>query len=127
MALLPGGKFRVNSDHLNLKYLTTQRNLSRRQARWLETLQHFDLDIHYKAGSDNMADPEAPPGLGGVRIKGNPVCAASSEVHQGLKSFSAELSPTKFSINYECELWTVTKRHVTLLQTPSHAAQISMP
>ena len=54
---LEGSKFRVNSDHLNLKYLTTQRNLSRRQARWLETLQQFDLDIHYKAGSDNLADP----------------------------------------------------------------------
>ena len=35
---------------------------------------------------------EAPPGLGGVRIKGNPICAASSEVHQGLKSSSAGLS-----------------------------------
>ena len=54
---LEGSKFRVNSDHLNLKYLTTQRNLSRRQARWLETLQQFDLDIHYKAGSDNLAHP----------------------------------------------------------------------
>ena len=46
---LEGSKFRVNSDHLNLKYLTTQRNLSPRQARWMETLQRFDLDIHYKA------------------------------------------------------------------------------
>ena len=54
---LEGSKFRVNSDHLNLKDLTTQRNLSRRQARWLETLQQFDLDIHYKAGIDNLADP----------------------------------------------------------------------
>jgi hypothetical protein len=54
---LEGAKFRVNSDHLNLKYLATQRDLSRRQARWLETLQQFDLDIHYKAGSDNLADP----------------------------------------------------------------------
>ena len=54
---LEGSKFRFNSDHLNPKYLTTQRNLSRRQARWLETLQQFDLDIHFKAGSDNLADP----------------------------------------------------------------------
>ena len=54
---LEGSKFRVNLDHLNLRYLATQRDLSQRQARWLETLQQFDLDIHYKAGSDNLADP----------------------------------------------------------------------
>ena len=54
---LEGSKFRFNSDHLKLKYLTTQRNLSRRHARWLETLQQLDLDIHYKAGNDNLADP----------------------------------------------------------------------
>ena len=63
---LEGSKFRVNSDHLNLKYLTTQQNMSWRQARWLETL-------HILTGT------------------------------------------------------STTRQAVTIWQTPSHAAQISMP
>jgi hypothetical protein len=54
---LQGSKFTVNSDHLNLRYLATKTSLSKRQARWLEFLQTFDMAIQYKEGPKNIADP----------------------------------------------------------------------
>jgi hypothetical protein len=40
----------VFSDHQNLQYFTTTKQLSRRQARWSEFLSSFDFIIHYRAG-----------------------------------------------------------------------------
>ncbi len=54
---LQGSKFTVNSDHLNLRYLATKTSLTKRQARWLEFLQTFDMNIQYKEGPKNIADP----------------------------------------------------------------------
>jgi hypothetical protein len=51
--LLLGMRVNVMSDHHSLTTLLTQRNLSRRQARWLETLSQFDLDFRYLKGPDN--------------------------------------------------------------------------
>src|SRR4051812_4190109 len=39
---------------LRLKYLKSQSTLSRRQARWLETLQSYDFDVEYKPGRTNV-------------------------------------------------------------------------
>ncbi|KAG5716608.1 hypothetical protein E4T56_gene16277 [Termitomyces sp. T112] len=38
----------VYSDHNNLQYFTTTKQLSRRQARWSETLSEYDFTIHYR-------------------------------------------------------------------------------
>jgi transposase InsO family protein len=43
-------QIQVYSDHNNLKYFTTTKQLSRRQARWAEYLSQFDFVIHYRAG-----------------------------------------------------------------------------
>lgn len=40
----------VYSDHNNLQYFTTTKQLSRRQARWSEYLSGFDFNIQYRAG-----------------------------------------------------------------------------
>src|SRR5438477_12463560 len=40
---LEGWRFTVITDHVSLEYIKTQQNLSRRQARWLETLQANDF------------------------------------------------------------------------------------
>src|ERR1700731_5359385 len=40
----------VVTDHHNLQYFTTTKQLSRRQARWSEFLSGFDFIIHYRAG-----------------------------------------------------------------------------
>jgi transposase InsO family protein len=47
------GHFKVYSDHLSLRYFHTQKDLSRRQARWSELLSNYDFEITYKPGSQN--------------------------------------------------------------------------
>jgi hypothetical protein len=47
-------KFKIETDHQSLRYLSTQSNLSRRQCRWMELLQEFDFDIEYIKGKENM-------------------------------------------------------------------------
>ena len=51
---LEGRRFQIQTDHHSLRYLQTQPNLSRRQARWLETLQEFDFEITYLPGKENV-------------------------------------------------------------------------
>ena len=51
---LHGSKFFIKSDHHPLKYLDTQKTLSRKQARWVEFMQEFDYDIKYIKGKSNV-------------------------------------------------------------------------
>jgi len=54
---LLGIKFTIVTDHERLEKFMTQKDLSRRQTRWLETLCDFDFDIKYSPGKDNtLAD-----------------------------------------------------------------------
>ncbi|SCV70157.1 BQ2448_1551 [Microbotryum intermedium] len=54
---LMGIHFTVLTDHESLKYLKTQENLSKRQARWVEHLADYDFDITYiPGGENNVAD-----------------------------------------------------------------------
>ena len=46
----------VVTDHNPNTYLSTQLNLSRRQARWFEYLQRFDFTWEYRKGTSNPAD-----------------------------------------------------------------------
>jgi len=42
----------VLTDHCALKYIKSQPDLSRRQARWMEFMEgHFDYTIEYRPGS----------------------------------------------------------------------------
>ncbi|BAE56502.1 unnamed protein product [Aspergillus oryzae RIB40] len=43
----------VKSDHKNLTYFTTTKELTRRQARWAETLSQYDFRIEHCKGSEN--------------------------------------------------------------------------
>jgi hypothetical protein len=62
--LLLGMKVNVMTDHHSLTYLLKQRNLSRRQARWLEILSDFDLQFQYIKGEDNsVADALSRKGV----------------------------------------------------------------
>jgi hypothetical protein len=47
---------RVLSDHNNLKYFMTTKELSPKQARWAEELARFDFEVEYKPGLENAAD-----------------------------------------------------------------------
>lgn len=51
---LLGYHFTIFTDHRTLENFMTQKDLSRRQARWLEFLSQFDFDIKYIKGSDNI-------------------------------------------------------------------------
>jgi hypothetical protein len=50
--------FKIRTDHKNLEYWQTARNLTRRQARWSLFLSKFQFVILYQKGSENgRADP----------------------------------------------------------------------
>ena len=51
--LLWGQEVTVYSDHASLKHFFGQRQLSKRQARWLEQLAELDLTIKYIKGEEN--------------------------------------------------------------------------
>jgi hypothetical protein len=54
---LLGNAFEVWTDHRTLEHFQTQRDLSRRQARWMEFLSQFDVTIRYLPGKqNNVAD-----------------------------------------------------------------------
>ena len=41
------------SDHKNLKYIFTQRDLNMRQRRWMEFLEDYYFTLHYHPGKAN--------------------------------------------------------------------------
>ena len=51
---LYGQEFDAFTDHRSLVHLMNQKNLSGRQARWLETLQDYGVKILYKSGVKNI-------------------------------------------------------------------------
>ncbi|CAG8638636.1 1222_t:CDS:1, partial [Paraglomus occultum] len=51
---LEGQQFTVITDHASLEYIKTQSNLSKRQARWLDTLQSYNFQVRYRPGKTNM-------------------------------------------------------------------------
>ena len=51
---LLGRRFIIVTDHHSLKFLQTQPQLSRRQARWLEFLAEFDFEIVHRPGKSNV-------------------------------------------------------------------------
>jgi hypothetical protein len=50
---LLGSQFIVYTDHWTPENFANQKDLSRRQARWMEHLSQFDMSIHYIRGEDN--------------------------------------------------------------------------
>jgi transposase InsO family protein len=44
----------VRTDHNNLKYFLEQKDLSKRQQKWVSKLQAYDLDIEYVKGKKNV-------------------------------------------------------------------------
>ena len=47
-------KCRIYTDHKNLKYLLTQKELNLRQRRWLELFKDYDCIIDYHSGKANV-------------------------------------------------------------------------
>jgi hypothetical protein len=57
---LHGSRFVIKTDHHPLRYLDTQGNLSKRQMRWMETLQEYDYEIVYVQGKFNVVADTLP-------------------------------------------------------------------
>jgi transposase InsO family protein len=51
---LEGQQFVVFTDHAALKYLKTQKVVSKRVSRWLDFIASFDFSIEYKPGKANV-------------------------------------------------------------------------
>ena len=49
-----GSRFDVFSDHKSLKYLFDQKELNKRQRRWLEFLKDYDFGLNYHPGKANV-------------------------------------------------------------------------
>ncbi len=49
-----GEKYYIYTDHKNLKYLPTQKELNLRQRRWIEFLKDYDCIIDYHPGKVNI-------------------------------------------------------------------------
>ena len=52
---MSGAKYpvKIYTDHKNLTSFIITKELNKRQVRWLEELVEFDLQIHYRKGSEN--------------------------------------------------------------------------
>jgi len=53
---LEGVKFTVRTDHNPLRFLHSQKELTKRQARYINRLLPFSFTIEYKKGKENIAD-----------------------------------------------------------------------
>ncbi|OJT03284.1 Transposon Tf2-1 polyprotein, partial [Trametes pubescens] len=74
---LLGVPFTVFSDHRTLENFHTQKDLSRRQARWQEFLAQYDFTIKYIRGEDNIAaDVLSRADLGDDEVLDVSTCAA---------------------------------------------------
>jgi RNase H-like domain found in reverse transcriptase len=47
-------RYVIKTDHHRLRYLDTQSNISKRQMRWMETLQDYDYEILFVQGKFNF-------------------------------------------------------------------------
>jgi hypothetical protein len=52
--LLQGVKFKWITDHKGLTHLLNQKNLSGRQAHWIEKISSFDFEVVYVPGTENV-------------------------------------------------------------------------
>ena len=50
---LYGVHYDIYTDHKNLKYIFTQKELNMRQRRWLELVSDYDCKFHYHPGKAN--------------------------------------------------------------------------
>ena len=47
-------KFAVKTDHNNLRYFLTQKDLNERKQKWMINIQEFEFDIEYVKGKNNV-------------------------------------------------------------------------
>ena len=48
-----GSKFKIKTDHNNLKYFLEHKELNERQQKWVSKVQAYDFEIGYVKGKTN--------------------------------------------------------------------------
>ena len=71
---LVGVKFLILTDHVALTYIQSSATVSRRNARWLEFLSHFDFTIEHIKGRENVVADALSRVPGSEALHGNMVC-----------------------------------------------------
>jgi hypothetical protein len=51
---LVGNRFKVKTDHKNLRFLMEQKELSELQKKWINKIQDYDFEIEYVIGNNNV-------------------------------------------------------------------------
>ena len=87
---LQGVHFTVLTDHATLTSLPTQDTLSKRQARWMEAMADYDMEIVYVEGAKNtVADSLSrfsfPPDVASMRVAGVSQSMLSPSILQRVK------------------------------------------
>ena len=131
--ILQGVRFTWLTDRKGLIHLYQQRNLSGRQAHWLEKISEFDFEIHYVPGEENVL-PDALSRLYSNDAAGT-VRAPSEYVQlaeQGMDDLLLGLVSMPVLVGPEAELFTVEPRRsacmaarVGDLSTPEALAPLS--
>ena len=94
--MLLGRSFTAMTDHRALIHLQNQAHLSRRQVRWVQDLQEFDISIEYVPGERNqLADllsrsPEFAPLCTNCKVKRIDIDSTDQvpcSLHESLRSF----------------------------------------
>ena len=49
-----GNRFRVRTDHNNLRFFLEQKQLQERQQKWISKIQAYEFDIEYVKGKNNV-------------------------------------------------------------------------
>jgi hypothetical protein len=100
---LIGVPFVIYTDHKTLENFDTQRDLSRRQARWMEFMSQYDCKIVYVKGEDNSVadalsrtsfDAENTAGIPYPPDNNDPVALVYGSVHDAFACANALTEPT---------------------------------
>jgi hypothetical protein len=88
---LLGAHFKILTDHATLRNLATQPTLSKRQARWTETLADYDYELSYVPGeqntvADSMSRYSFTPAVATFMVAGISVANLSSTVVERIKA-----------------------------------------
>ena len=101
---LLGKVFEVVTDHRANTFLSVQKVLNPRQARWAELLQSYFIEWKYEPGRSNVADP----------LSRNPAFLSSSRCSTGLKVKAAFSASTRVGRRLiRCAVATRSAAHST--------------
>jgi len=99
---IEGKRVRVHTDHKPNTSFASQFMPSRRQARWIDLLQGYNLEWHYTPGKSNFTDP----------LSRNPVVGV---IQRGKKSVSDPDFLSRVRAGYLCDPWFAVDAHKQMM------------